>query len=127
MTVIANTTLISNVQPIAGCAASRRSVLPGGAGQSHPAHRRGSPRVGGADGSKPGGVRLPQLSSLIRLSNSFITRLAELSQQAHELAENDDEIGLEKIEAEVDESAAELWGITDKEPEEIRQSLKEGG
>ena len=35
--------------------------------------------------------------------------------------------GLAAIEAQVDEAAAELWGITDKELQEIRRSLAELG
>jgi len=34
---------------------------------------------------------------------------------------------LAAIEAQVDEAAAELWGITDKELQEIRRSLAELG
>ena len=35
--------------------------------------------------------------------------------------------GLAAIEAQVDEAVAELWGITDKELQEIRRSLAELG
>jgi hypothetical protein len=53
--------------------------------------------------------------------------LAALSQQAHQLAAAGNEVGLAAIEAQVDEAAAELWGITDKELREIRRSLEELG
>ena len=55
------------------------------------------------------------------------TRLAALSQQAHQLAVAEDEAGVVAVEAQVDEAAAELWGITDKELREIRRSLEELG
>jgi len=58
--------------------------------------------------------------------NPLHTRLAVLSQQAHQLAAAD-EAGLAEVEAQVDEAAAELWGITDKELKEIRRSLGELG
>ncbi len=53
-------------------------------------------------------------------------RLAALSQQAHQLAASD-LTGLETIEAQVDQAAAELWGLTDQELREIRRSLEELG
>jgi hypothetical protein len=55
------------------------------------------------------------------------TRLAALSQQAHQLAATGDEAGLAAVEAQVDEAAAELWGITERELKEIRRSLEELG
>jgi len=48
-------------------------------------------------------------------------------QQAHHLAAAGDEAGLAAVEAQVDEEAAELWGITDRELKEIRRSLEELG
>ena len=63
--------------------------------------------------------------------NPIHTRLAALSQQAHALAKDpkglQDPSGLLNIEAQVDEAAAELWGITDRELKEIRRSLAELG
>ncbi len=61
------------------------------------------------------------------LENSIHTHLAALSQQAHQLAAADDEAGLAAVEAQVDEVAAGLWGITDTELQEIRRSLEELG
>jgi hypothetical protein len=43
------------------------------------------------------------------------------------LAAAGDKAGLAAVEAQVDEVAAELWGITDRELEEIRRSLEELG
>jgi ribosome recycling factor len=56
-------------------------------------------------------------------------RLATLSQQAHALAAQPmpDEPGLEKVEREIDQAAAELWGLTEAESKEIRQNLEELG
>jgi hypothetical protein len=61
------------------------------------------------------------------MENSIHTRLAALSQQAHQLAAAEDEAALAAVEAQVDEAAAELWGITDRELKEIRRSLEELG
>ena len=49
------------------------------------------------------------------------------SQQARQLAAAGDEAGLATVEAQVDEAAAELWGLTDRELKEIRRSLEELG
>ena len=59
--------------------------------------------------------------------HAVITHLAALSQQAHQLAAAGDEAGLAAVEAQVDEAAAELWSITDRELKEIRRSLEELG
>jgi hypothetical protein len=77
-------------------------------------------------------IGIPQFNP----SNPIHTHLAELSQQAHRLAaagqtevsETSEVSGqLAAVEAQVDEAAAELWGITDRELEEIRRSLEELG
>jgi len=54
-------------------------------------------------------------------------RLAELSQQAHQLAAAGDKAGLAEVEAQVDQAAEEMWGITERELREIRRSLEELG
>jgi hypothetical protein len=59
--------------------------------------------------------------------NPIHTRLAVLSQQAHQLAAAGGEAGLAAVKAQVDEAAAELWGIAGRELKEIRRSLKELG
>jgi hypothetical protein len=59
--------------------------------------------------------------------NPLHTRLAKLSKQAHQLAAGDKHAELSAIEAQIDQAAAELWSITDKELQEIRRSLEELG
>jgi len=68
-------------------------------------------------------IAIPQFDA----ENPIHTRLAALSQQAHRLAAAGDEAGLAEVEAQVDEAAAELWGLTDRELREIRRSLEELG
>jgi hypothetical protein len=68
-------------------------------------------------------IAVPQFDA----GNPIHTRLAALSQQAHQLAAGGDEAGLAEVEAQVDEAAAELWSITDRELREIRRSLAELG
>jgi hypothetical protein len=77
-------------------------------------------------------VAVPQFDA----GNSIHIQLAELSQQAHQLAAHQtsevsetSEVSkrLAEVEAQVDQAAAELWGITDKELQEIRRSLEELG
>ena len=75
-------------------------------------------------------IAVPQFDA----ENPIHTCLAALSQQAHQLAAadqppegSDPSGGLAAIEAQVDEAAAELWGITDRELREIRRSLEELG
>jgi len=60
-------------------------------------------------------------------SNPVHARLAELSEQAHEVARRDAVGELGCIEAEVDQQAAKLWGLTDRELAEIQRSLRELG
>ena len=57
--------------------------------------------------------------------NPLHARLLALSQRAHKFAETGDEAGLINIETQLDEAAAELWGITDQELEDIQRSLEE--
>lgn len=49
-----------------------------------------------------------------------------LLQETHALAAGD-EAGLAAVEAQVDEAAAELWGIMDRELQETLRSLEELG
>ena len=78
-------------------------------------------------------IAAENLAQAIRQAGAGLTRtrLAALSQQAHALAKDPkglgDPAGLANIEAQVDEAAAELWGITDRELMEIRRSLEELG
>jgi len=66
-------------------------------------------------------IAVPQFDA----GNPIHTRLAALSQQAHQLAATGDEASLAEVEAQVDEAVAKLWGITDRELKEIRRSLVE--
>ncbi len=64
-------------------------------------------------------------------ASNICRRLAGLSQRAHDLAPaayGGDEAAqaeLRRVEAEIDRAAARLWGLTDEELAEIRQSLAE--
>ena len=53
------------------------------------------------------------------------TRLAELSRQCHVAAKQSGENRLTRLEAEIDEVAAKIWGITDAELKAIREALPE--
>ncbi|TRZ49226.1 hypothetical protein D4S03_08620 [bacterium] len=64
-------------------------------------------------------IAIPKYDS----SNALHLRLASLSQQAHALTAEGKDVSA--IEADIDLSAAELWGISTKELEEIRKSLGE--
>jgi len=60
-------------------------------------------------------------------ANSLHRALASLSQRAHRLAAlgKEGEVELRRVEQEIDRLAAQLWGITQEELEEIRQALAE--
>jgi len=58
--------------------------------------------------------------------NQLHRRLSDLSQAAHEAAARNDEKRVREIEEQVDEAAAELWGITPKELKVIQKALREG-
>lgn len=64
-------------------------------------------------------IAIPKYDS----SNALHLRLASLSQQAHALTAEGRDVSA--IEADIDLAAAELWGISTKELEEIRKSLGE--
>ena len=51
------------------------------------------------------------------------TRLAKLSRRCHGMAERKDEGALTEVEAEIDEMAAQIWGITDAELKAIQETL----
>jgi len=54
-------------------------------------------------------------------------RLAKLSQQAHQATADGDTEQVQEIETEIDEMAAQVWGLTDAELKEIQESLAELG
>ena len=66
-------------------------------------------------------IRIPKFDP----GNSLHLRLAQLSQEAHELAPMGDEIQLKSVQEEIDQRAAELWDITKTELEEIKRCLVE--
>jgi SAM-dependent methyltransferase len=77
-----------------------------------------------------GGIGSPRMLENVSISrfdpqNPVHLRLAELSQKAHELAAKGDTKALKEVEKEIDDWAARLWGLTDKEMAEIQRSLKE--
>ena len=51
------------------------------------------------------------------------TRLAKLLRRCHDMAERKDEGALTEVEAEIDEMAAQIWGITDAELKAIQEAL----
>jgi len=59
--------------------------------------------------------------------NSLHRELSQLSQKAHKLAAKGEEAKaeLKMVEEEIDQKAAELWGITEEELNDIKNSLKE--
>ena len=66
-----------------------------------------------------GTIRIPRFKK----SDDTHMRLAELSRQCHDAASNGDQLGA--LEAEVDEAAAKIWGITNSELKGIQEALSE--
>jgi len=72
-------------------------------------------------------IRVPRFDQ----TKAVCRRLAFLSQRAHELAPrayNGDEAAqaeLRRVEEEIDQAAAQLWGLSDEELAEIKRSLEE--
>lgn len=65
-------------------------------------------------------IKIPKFSSKTDLHR----RLSRASQRAHELTVQGDEKKLVQVEREIDVLAAELWGITSKELEQIQKALE---
>ena len=63
----------------------------------------------------------------LRGPNPTHHQLAALSQQAHEATAAGDAARVQEIEAEIDQLAAKLWGLTEEELREIQESLEELG
>ena len=74
-----------------------------------------------ASPSIPQHLCIPEFDS----SNPLHQSLGSLSQQAHQLAAQDKEreTQLQQVQEESDLTAAELWGLSEEELEEIRRSL----
>jgi len=77
-----------------------------------------------------GGIAAPSVLGRVRIpkftrGKRIHTKLAELSEQAHEAAKSGNEDEVTKIEEEINHQAAQLWDLTDEEVEEIKRSLEE--
>lgn len=68
-------------------------------------------------------IRVPRFDP----KDSIHQILADLSEQAHHAVREGDQESLSHIEAEIDQQAAELWGLTDTELKEVQISLAELG
>jgi hypothetical protein len=66
-------------------------------------------------------VRAPRFDP----KNTVHQQLAKLSQQAHKAAARGDAAQVQTLEAEIDQLAAQVWGLTQAELQEIQQSLAE--
>ncbi len=66
-------------------------------------------------------IKIPKFSQREDLHQ----RLSKASQRAHDLRTAEREKELPKVEREIDAQAAELWGITQRELEEIQKALNE--
>jgi hypothetical protein len=77
-----------------------------------------------------GGIGTPVVLEYIRIprfdsGNPVHLRLAELSKEAHAAAARGDAQGLRAIEAEIDQQAAEVWGLSAEELRAVQESLME--
>jgi hypothetical protein len=66
-------------------------------------------------------IRIPRFES----GNPVHLRLAELSKEAHAAAARGDAQGLRAIEAEIDQQAAQVWGLSAAELRAVQESLSE--
>jgi SAM-dependent methyltransferase len=66
-------------------------------------------------------IRIPKFNS----KDSAHAILSELSQQAHKAVAKGDEDEIKKIEEKIDQCAAKLWGLTEQELRDIKDSLKD--
>jgi hypothetical protein len=66
-------------------------------------------------------ARIPRFDS----ANPVHGRLAELSKEAHAAAAKGDAQGLRAIEAEIDQQAAQVWGLSAEELRAVQESLSE--
>jgi hypothetical protein len=77
-----------------------------------------------------GGIGTPVVLEHIRIprfdpANPVHGRLAELSKEAHAAAARGDAQGLRAIEAEIDQQAAQVWGLSAEELRAVQESLSE--
>jgi len=66
-------------------------------------------------------IRIPKFDP----GNKIHQELAGLSQNAHQAAATGDEKSLKELEQRIDQLAAQIWGLTAEELEEIKSSLEE--
>lgn len=66
-------------------------------------------------------IRIPKFDP----DNKLHLKLAELSENAHQLAKMDNLQELKKVEEDIDKISAQIWGLTAEELEEIKKSLEE--
>jgi hypothetical protein len=66
-------------------------------------------------------IRIPKFDQNDQLHN----RLSELSLEAHKAAKENDLIKLQKTESQINNLAAQLWGLSEKEATEIEKCLQE--
>ncbi len=64
-------------------------------------------------------IRIPNFDA----NNENHRKLAELSRKAHELAAQEDEDKLRKVEAEIDRKVANLFGLNEEEVGEVKEAL----
>jgi hypothetical protein len=64
-------------------------------------------------------IRIPKFDP----KNKVHKELAALSEEAHSAASSGDEKRVSDIEEEIDLLSAQLWGLSESESKEIRQSL----
>ena len=77
-----------------------------------------------------GGIASPHVLKNIRIpkfnpKNELHLRLSELSEEAHEIAKEEDKEELKKIEEEIEELACEIWKLTKEDLREIKFSLEQ--
>jgi hypothetical protein len=68
---------------------------------------------------------LSTFASPVLIREILCIRLAELSKEAHAAAARGDAQGLRAIEAEIDQQAAEVWGLSAEELRAVQESLME--
>ncbi|MCS7183000.1 MAG: hypothetical protein NZ869_07835 [Thermoanaerobaculum sp.] len=68
-------------------------------------------------------IRIPRFDP----SSSVHRRLAEFSQAAHEAAGQGETPRLQQLETEIDQQAAQMWGLSEIQLREIQASLRKGG